>query len=158
MVIPISSASAPISMASAASAALAIEMGADAEDIGMTIHPHPTLSETVGMAAEDAVRFLVEQHLGQALVAPERQRAAARRPGKHALADMGADAEDIGMTIHPHPTLSETVGMAAEAFEGTITDPTMRFDSSSNSTLVRPSSRPSDSERPLAAQGNTPAT
>ena len=30
--------------------------------------------------------------------------------------------EDIGLTIHPHPTLSETIGMAAEAFEGTITD------------------------------------
>ncbi|GLS45775.1 dihydrolipoyl dehydrogenase [Methylobacterium brachythecii] len=36
--------------------------------------------------------------------------------------ELGADAEDIGLTIHPHPTLSETVGMAAEAFEGTITD------------------------------------
>ena len=36
--------------------------------------------------------------------------------------EMGADAADIGMTIHPHPTLSETVGMAAEMFEGTITD------------------------------------
>lgn len=36
--------------------------------------------------------------------------------------EMGCDAEDIGLTIHPHPTLSETVGMAAEAFEGTITD------------------------------------
>ena len=36
--------------------------------------------------------------------------------------EMGADAADIGLTIHPHPTLSETVGMAAEAFEGTITD------------------------------------
>jgi dihydrolipoamide dehydrogenase len=36
--------------------------------------------------------------------------------------EMGADAEDIGLTIHPHPTLSETVGMAAEMFEGTITD------------------------------------
>ncbi|MEM7196264.1 MAG: dihydrolipoyl dehydrogenase [Pseudomonadota bacterium] len=32
------------------------------------------------------------------------------------------DAADIGLTIHPHPTLSETVAMAAEAFEGTITD------------------------------------
>ena len=30
--------------------------------------------------------------------------------------------EDIGLTVHPHPTLSETIGMAAEAFEGTITD------------------------------------
>ena len=32
--------------------ALAIEMGADATDVGKTIHPHPTLSESVGMAAE----------------------------------------------------------------------------------------------------------
>ncbi|MCI4680740.1 dihydrolipoyl dehydrogenase [Rhodoblastus acidophilus] len=36
--------------------------------------------------------------------------------------EMSADAEDIGLTIHPHPTLSETLGMAAELFEGTITD------------------------------------
>ena len=36
--------------------------------------------------------------------------------------EMGADAADIGSTIHPHPTLSETIGMAAEVFEGTITD------------------------------------
>jgi dihydrolipoamide dehydrogenase len=36
--------------------------------------------------------------------------------------EMGADAHDIGLTIHAHPTLSETIGMAAEMFEGTITD------------------------------------
>jgi len=36
--------------------------------------------------------------------------------------EMGADAEDIGMTIHPHPTLSETLGFAAEMAEGSITD------------------------------------
>ena len=36
--------------------------------------------------------------------------------------EMGADAEDIGLTIHPHPTLSESVGLSAEAFEGIITD------------------------------------
>lgn len=36
--------------------------------------------------------------------------------------EMGCDAEDIGLTIHPHPTLSETVAMAAEAFSGTLTD------------------------------------
>ncbi len=36
--------------------------------------------------------------------------------------EMGADAEDIGRTNHPHPTLSESVGLSAEAFEGTITD------------------------------------
>jgi dihydrolipoamide dehydrogenase len=36
--------------------------------------------------------------------------------------EMGADAADIGLTIHPHPTLSETIAFAAEAFEGTLTD------------------------------------
>ena len=36
--------------------------------------------------------------------------------------EMGADAADISLTIHPHPTLSETVAFAAEAFEGTLTD------------------------------------
>ena len=36
--------------------------------------------------------------------------------------EMGCDAQDMSSTIHPHPTLSETVTFAAEAFEGTITD------------------------------------
>ncbi len=36
--------------------------------------------------------------------------------------EMGADAADVGLTIHAHPTLSETVAFAAEAFEGTLTD------------------------------------
>lgn len=36
--------------------------------------------------------------------------------------EMGADACDIGKTIHPHPTLSESIGMAAEIFEGVCTD------------------------------------
>jgi dihydrolipoamide dehydrogenase len=36
--------------------------------------------------------------------------------------EMGADASDIGLTIHPHPTLSETIAFSAEAFEGTLTD------------------------------------
>jgi len=36
--------------------------------------------------------------------------------------EMGADAVDIGRTIHPHPTLSESIGMAAEAAEGVATD------------------------------------
>ena len=36
--------------------------------------------------------------------------------------EMGADAHDIGLTVHPHPTLSETVAMAAEAYAGTLTD------------------------------------
>jgi len=36
--------------------------------------------------------------------------------------EMGADAEDMGLTIHPHPTLSETLNFAAEVAEGTCTD------------------------------------
>jgi len=36
--------------------------------------------------------------------------------------EIGADAADIGLTVHPHPTLSETVAFAAEAFDGTLTD------------------------------------
>jgi dihydrolipoamide dehydrogenase len=36
--------------------------------------------------------------------------------------EMGADAADVALTIHPHPTLSETVAFSAEAFEGTLTD------------------------------------
>jgi dihydrolipoamide dehydrogenase len=43
--------------------------------------------------------------------------------GELALAiEMGCDAADIGKTIHPHPTLGETIGMAAEVFEGVCTD------------------------------------
>lgn len=43
--------------------------------------------------------------------------------GELALAiEMGADAADIGHTIHPHPTLGESIGMAAEVFEGVCTD------------------------------------
>ena len=36
--------------------------------------------------------------------------------------EMGADAEDIGLTVHPHPTMSETIGNASEIVTGTVTD------------------------------------
>ena len=36
--------------------------------------------------------------------------------------EMGADAEDVALTIHAHPTLNESIGLAAEVFEGSITD------------------------------------
>jgi dihydrolipoamide dehydrogenase len=35
---------------------------------------------------------------------------------------MGCDVEDLALTIHPHPTVSESVALSAEVFEGTITD------------------------------------
>lgn len=57
--------------------------------------------------------------LGAALIGPN----AGELIAEVALAiEMGCDAEDIALTIHPHPTLSETIMMATEAFEGTITD------------------------------------
>ncbi len=60
-------------------------------------------------------------------IASSAQASSARNAGdliaEVALAiEMGADATDIGLTIHPHPTLSETVAFAAEAFDGTLTD------------------------------------
>ena len=43
--------------------------------------------------------------------------------GEAALAiEMGAVVEDISLTIHPHPTLTETISNAAEMIDGTITD------------------------------------
>jgi dihydrolipoamide dehydrogenase len=60
-----------------------------------------------------------ERLIGAGMVGPN----AGELVAEAALAiEMGADAADIGLTVHPHPTLSETVGMSAEAFEGTITD------------------------------------
>jgi dihydrolipoamide dehydrogenase len=57
--------------------------------------------------------------IGAGIVGPN----AGELMGEIALAiEMGCDVEDISLTIHPHPTLSETIVMAAEIFEGTITD------------------------------------
>ena len=38
------------------------------------------------------------------------------------IAALGYHLQDLALSVHPHPTLSETVAFAAEAFEGTITD------------------------------------
>jgi dihydrolipoamide dehydrogenase len=65
--------------------------------------------------------FDAESHriIGGAIVGPN----AGDMIGEVALAiEMGADAVDIGKTIHPHPTLGETVGLAAEAAHGSCTD------------------------------------
>ncbi|MDD2914418.1 MAG: dihydrolipoyl dehydrogenase [Gallionella sp.] len=51
--------------------------------------------------------------------------------------EMGADMEDIGLTIHPHPTLSETLGFAAEMAEGSITDLLPPRKNNSNSKIAR---------------------
>jgi dihydrolipoamide dehydrogenase len=57
--------------------------------------------------------------LGAGIVGPN----AGELIGEAVLAlEMGADMEDIGLTIHPHPTLNETIGLAAEMAHGSITD------------------------------------
>jgi dihydrolipoamide dehydrogenase len=73
--------------------------------------------------AEGLTKLLVDprsrQILGAGIVGPN----AGELIAEVCLAmEMGADAEDVGLTIHPHPTLSETVMFVAEMAEGTITD------------------------------------
>jgi dihydrolipoamide dehydrogenase len=73
--------------------------------------------------SEGFTKLLFEPHtervLGGAIVGPN----AGDLVAEIGLAiEMGADAADLSLTIHPHPTLSETVAFSAEAFEGTLTD------------------------------------
>lgn len=73
--------------------------------------------------SEGKTKILVDEDtnrvIGAAMVGPN----AGELVAEAALAiEMGCDVEDIALTIHPHPTLSETFALAAEIFEGTITD------------------------------------
>ena len=62
---------------------------------------------------------ITERLLGAGIVGP----GAGELIAEAALAiEMGADVHDIALTIHPHPSLSETIAFSAEAFEGTLTD------------------------------------
>ena len=68
-------------------------------------------------------KLLFEENTGRLIGAAATGVNAGELTGEFALAiEMGANAEDIGLTIHPHPTLNESVMLAAEVFEGTITD------------------------------------
>ena len=68
-------------------------------------------------------KLLFEEGTGRLIGAAATGVNAGELTGEFALAiEMGANAEDIGLTIHPHPTLNESVMLAAEVFEGTITD------------------------------------
>jgi dihydrolipoamide dehydrogenase len=86
--------------------------------------PWAASGRALGIArAEGLTKLLFEEEsgrlLGAGIVGPN----AGELMAEVGIAiEMGADAEDIGLTIHPHPTLSETVAFSAEAFEGTITD------------------------------------
>jgi len=99
----------------AASRSIALKKGA---------FPWVASGRSLSMARDDGFTKLLfdpqtRRVLGAGIVGPN----AGELIAELALAiEMGADAADIALTVHPHPTLSETVGLAAEAFEGTLTD------------------------------------
>jgi dihydrolipoamide dehydrogenase len=97
---------------------------ADGTEVETAVFPWAASGRALGMGRPEGMTKLVlepgsRRLLGAGIVGVNAGELIAELV--HAL-EMGADAEDIGLTIHPHPTLSETVGMAAEVGLGTITD------------------------------------
>jgi dihydrolipoamide dehydrogenase len=100
----------------------------EARDKGIKVEtakfPWTASGRAIGVARTEGFTKLVfdaESHriLGGAIVGIN----AGEMISELALAvEMGCDAEDIALTIHPHPTLSESVGLCAEYFEGSCTD------------------------------------
>jgi len=99
----------------------AVEQGVDFEK---AVFPWAASGRALGIGRREGLtKIIVDKNtrriLGAGIVGPN----AGELIGEAILAlEMGADAEDIGLTIHPHPTLSETFAFAAEMVEGTITD------------------------------------
>ena len=101
---------------------------AEAKEQGMAygkgVFPWAASGRALGLArSEGFTKLLFDEQtnhlIGAGIVGPN----AGDLIAECALAiEMGSDAGDLGLTIHPHPTLSETICFAAEAFEGTITD------------------------------------
>ncbi|MBL0162988.1 MAG: dihydrolipoyl dehydrogenase [Xanthomonadales bacterium] len=91
---------------------------------GVGKFPHAASGRAIGIGrTEGFTKLLFDEAshrvIGAGIVAPN----AGDLIAEVGLAiEMGCEAADIGLTIHPHPTLSESVGMAAEVYEGTITD------------------------------------
>jgi dihydrolipoamide dehydrogenase len=101
------------------------EEQAKAEGIEYTrgVFPWAASGRAIALGAEDGLTKLLFDRdgrvMGAGLVGP----AAGDLIGEAMLAlEMGAEAEDIGLTVHPHPTLSESVAFAAEVANGSITD------------------------------------
>ena len=86
--------------------------------------PWAASGRALGMGySEGTTKILFDKEIGRAIGAGAVGPGAGELIAELGLAiEMGADAHDIGLTVHPHPTLSETVGMAAEAQAGTLTD------------------------------------
>ncbi len=92
--------------------------------VGKGVFPWAASGRSLSLGRSEGITKLIfdptdDRVIGAGIVGPN----AGDLVAEVALAiEMGADATDIGHTIHPHPTLSETVNFAAEMFEGTITD------------------------------------
>ncbi|MDX1626286.1 MAG: dihydrolipoyl dehydrogenase, partial [Wenzhouxiangellaceae bacterium] len=93
-------------------------------DVGVGKFPWAASGRALGMdRTEGFTKLLFDEKSGRIVGGGVVGMHAGDLIGEIGLAiEMGATAEDIGLTIHPHPTLSESVMMAAEMFEGTITD------------------------------------
>lgn len=93
-------------------------------DYGKGVFPWAASGRALGMARSEGMTKLIFDNtnnkiIGAGIVGVN----ACELIGEMTLAiEMGCEAEDIALTIHPHPTLSETVMLASEVFEGTITD------------------------------------
>jgi dihydrolipoamide dehydrogenase len=91
---------------------------------GIGKFPHAASGRAIGIGRTEGFTKLIfdeasHRIIGAGIVAPN----AGDLIAEIGLAiEMGAEAADIALTIHPHPTLSESVGMAAEVYEGTVTD------------------------------------
>ena len=92
--------------------------------VGKGVFPWAASGRSLSLGRSEGITKLIfdeetDRVIGAGIVGPN----AGDLVAEAALAiEMGADAVDLGHTIHPHPTLSETVNFAAEMFEGTITD------------------------------------
>ena len=100
------------------------EAKAKGAKVGKGSFPWAASGRSLSLGRDEGVTKLIfdeetDQVIGAGIVGPN----AGDLIAEVALAiEMGCDATDLGHTIHPHPTLSETVNFAAEMFEGTITD------------------------------------
>jgi dihydrolipoamide dehydrogenase len=99
----------------------AIEQGLNYE---VATFPWAASGRAIACAATDGLtKMIFEKDTGRLIGGAIVGTNAGEMLGEIGLAiEMGADAEDIALTIHAHPTLNESIGLAAELFEGTITD------------------------------------
>jgi dihydrolipoamide dehydrogenase len=102
------------------------EQQAKEQDVAVrkAVFPWAASGRALGMAREEGfTKLLFDEETGRLVGAGMVGLHAGDLIAEAVLAlEMGADATDIGLSIHPHPTLSETIAFAAEIAEGTVTD------------------------------------